>query len=397
MKIQKAYKVELKPNNKQRTLFEKSCGVARFAYNWGLWQRIDLYEKEKKHLTFITQNNSLNEIKKEQFPWMLDVSKWAPSSSLRNLDRAFKSFFKGLNKNKKVGFPKFKSKRDTNQSFSFYNRLSITCSTIMIAKVGRVRLKEKGYIPTEGVKFNSVTISKQADCWFASVQVEQEINDPKPTFNEVIGIDLGIKTLATCSNSQIFENPKNLKKSQRRLKRTQRSVARKIKGSINRLKAIKKLQKIHFKISNQRKDVLHKMTTTLVKTKPRYLVIEDLNVDGMMKNHKLSGALSDVAFGEIRRQLIYKTSWYGGEIILADRFFPSSKTCSNCGNVKEMPLNIRIYECPICGMIKDRDANASDNLDNLGRSTLSSRGIEACGAARAATKQEVNINLVEVI
>jgi putative transposase len=406
MKINRAYKVELKPTNKQKTLLEKSCGVARFAYNFALDERIKAYEKDKTTLTAIDQHKSLCARKKEEFPWMYEVSKCAPQEAIRDLDSAFKNFFRGIKKGQKIGFPNFKSKHKSKPSFTISFGFYVTNSTINIPKVGYVRLKEKDYIPTKDIHINSMTVSKTAGRWFVSVQASQEISEP-PKPETVIGIDVGIKTLATCSNGEVFENSKNLKKAQKKLAHAQKNLARKQfdkqtkKSSNNRNKAKIKVQKIHFDISNKRKDAIHKMTSILAKTKPRYIVLEDLNVAGMMKNHKLAGAVADASFSEIKRQLLYKTSWYGGEILDVDRFYPSSKLCRMCGNIKDdLTLGDRIYICE-CGHTEDRDLNASINIENVGLSTLSSRGIKACGESvrlletsnqeAVSVKQEVNI------
>ena len=417
MNIQRAYKVELNPNNKQRTLLEKSAGVARFAYNWGLNERIELYKSEKKSLTAIDQHKILCSKKKIEFPWMYEVSKMAPQEALRDLDTAFKNFFRGIKKGQNVGFPKFKSKHKSRQSFSISFGFYVSNSEVKIPKVGSVRLKEKGYIPTKNVKINSMTVSKDADKWFISVQVEQDISEPTNQIESVLGVDVGIKILATCSNGEVFQNNKYLKKSKKKLAHAQKNLARKKfdretkRSSNNRLKSKLKVQKIYRKISNQRKDVLHKMTSILAKTKPRYIVLEYLNVSGMMKNHKLAGAIGDASFNEIKRQLTYKTSWYGGSIIEVDRFFPSSKMCSLCGSLKEdLTLQDRIYICD-CGNIIDRDLNASINLENYGlnniKNTDSLSGIKACGESvrlqevrdseAVSMKQEENLSLAKIL
>jgi putative transposase len=387
MKIQKSYKTEIKPNNKQRTLLEKSVGTARFAYNWGLSYRKNLYESDKKSISYFDHHKVLCSIKKKEYPWMYEVSKCASQCALRDLDVAFKNFFRGLKQGKKVGFPKFKSKHKSTASFHLdSNSFKVTDNKVMIAKIGFIRLKEKGYIPTENVKYNSITISKAAGRWYVSVQVEQDMPEPNNALESVLGVDVGIKTLAACSNGQIFENHKYLNKSKKKLAHAQKNLARKKfnketkKSSNNRNKAKLKLQKIYHKISNQRKDAIHKMTSALVKTKPRYLVMEDLNVTGMMKNHNLAGAIGDASFCEIKRQLTYKTLWYGGSVLEVDRFFPSSKTCSICGSIKDdLTLSDRIYTCLKCSSTMDRDLNASVNLEKFGMSTLSSREINACG------------------
>lgn len=411
MIINRAYKVELNLKNKQRTLLEKSAGVARFAYNWGLNERIELYKSEKKSLTAIDQHKILCNKKKIEYPWMYEVSKMAPQEALRDLDTAFKKFFRGLKQGIKVGFPKFKSKHKDKDSFRISFGFYVTNSTINIPKVGYVRLKEKGYIPTKDVKINSMTVSKEVNRWYISVQVEQEIPDPINHIESVLGVDVGIKTLATCSNGHVFENPKYLNKIKKKLAHAQKNLARKKfdretkRSSNNRNKCKLKVQKIYNKISNQRKDTLHKMTSILAKTKPRYIALEDLNVSGMMKNHNLAGAIGDASFYEIKRQLIYKTAWYGGSIIEVDRFFPSSKVCSVCGSLNEnLTLENRIYRCD-CGNVIDRDLNASINLEKYGliklNNTDSLSGIQACGESvrlqevydseAISVKQEENI------
>lgn len=411
MKIQKAYKTELEPNNKQRTLLEKSVGVARFAYNWGLAECIAFYKNEKKYLSYIDQHKILCSKKKIEFPWMYEVSKCVPQEALRDLDNAFKNFTRGRKIGQKIGFPKFKSKHKNKDSFRIYDNFNITNFKIHIPKIGKVRLKEKGYIPVKDIHINSMTVSKKADKWFVSVQCEQEIPDIIIKPKTVLGIDVGIKILATCSDGLIFENPKYLNKSKKKLSHAQRNFARKKynkqtkKSSNNRLKCKLKVQKIYHKISNQRKDTIHKMTSILAKTKPRYIVLEDLNIKGMLKNHKLASAITDASFSEIKRQLKYKTAWYGGEIIEVDRFFASSKLCRKCGILKEnLTLKDRIFVCE-CGHVEDRDLNAAINLGINGLSTLGLRGIQACGESVnpldliekvVSEKQEENVNLNKI-
>lgn len=418
MKIHKAYKVEIKPNNKQRTLLEKSVGTARFAYNWGLNQRIELYEKEKKSLSAIDQHKILCSIKKKEYPWMYEVSKMAPQEALRDLEKAYKNFFRGIKKGQKIGYPKFKSKHKCKQKFSISSGFYVSQTEVKIPKIGRVKLKEQNYVPTKDVKIVAMTVSKEVDRWFVSVNVEQDIKEPNNTIETVLDVDVGIKELVTCSNGQIFENPKHLRKSKKKLAHAQKNLASKKfdkdtkKSSANRNKAKLKVQKIHRRIRNQRLDTIHKMTSTLVKTKPRYIVLEDLNVSGMMKNHKLAGAVADASFYEIKRQIQYKTAWYGGSIIEVDRYFPSSKLCSACGTIKEdLTLKDRIYTCD-CGLILDRDLNASINLEHCGldklKHTVSSTGIKACGESvrpdqnldfdeAISLKQEENMSLAKIL
>jgi putative transposase len=374
--------------------------VARFAYNLALDERIKAYEKDKTALTAIDQHKSLCARKKEEFPWMYDVSKCAPQEAIRDLDSAFKNFFRGIKNGRNVGFPKFKSKHKSKPAFTISFGFYVTNSTINIPKVGYVILKEKDYIPVKDIYINSMTVSKTAGRWFASVQCEVEISEPsKP--ETVLGVDVGIKTLATCSDGEIFENPKHLRKAKKKLAHAQKNLARKKfdpetkKSSKNREKAKLKVQKIHFDITNKRKDAIHKMTSILARTKPRYFVLEDLNVSGMMKNHCLAGAIADASFNEIKGQIGYKTAWYGGEILDVGRFFPSSKMCCVCGCLNEnLTLEDRIYICD-CGNIIDRDLNASICQEKYGLSTLSSRGIKACGESVRLLKTD-NLKAVSV-
>jgi putative transposase len=376
MQISKSYKVELDPTQKQKSLFNKTFGCCRFIFNWGLAERISYYEKEKKILGYVKQAALLTQ-KKSELHWLYDVSNVSLQQTLRNLDKAFLNFFKGLKKGK-VGFPKFKCKGKSKDSYRLQkDRFSLDERSITLSKIGKVKLKESNYIPLN-VLYKNVTISKEADKYFASVSCVIEIPDV-PQAQSVLGIDRGLKELLICSDGTRIENPKIIKKYEKALSRAQRKLSKKKLGSKNRDKQKLKVQKIYRNIKNVRLDNLHKITTSLVKTKPRFIVLEDLNIQGMVKNHCLSKSISDVSWYEIERQLTYKTSWYGGEVLKVDRFFPSSKLCSSCGVIKEtLELSDRTYECE-CGLEIDRDLNAAINLEHYGLSTLGQRGIKACG------------------
>jgi putative transposase len=240
-----------------------------------------------------------------------------------------------------------------------------------------LRLKERGYLPGGDVHILNATVSERAGRWFVSVQVKIEMPEPEKAEKPIAGIDLGIVRLATVSDGTRIENPRALKGRLRQIKRLQRSVSRRQKGSANRRKALARLAKTHLRVANIRKDTLHQVTSRLAKTKSA-VVLEDLNVSGMMKIHHLAQAIADVGFHEFRRQLTYKGEWYGCEVLFADRFYPSSKRCSRCGNVKpEFDLSERVYECDLCGLILDRDLNAALNLEKW--STASSAERHACG------------------
>lgn len=378
MKVIRGYKTELDTNNVQRTNLLKHCGAARFAFNWGLAEKQKAFEAKEKTPNAIELHRKLNALKKSDFPWMYEVSKCSPQEALRNLDRAYQNFFNKCKGKKsgtfkgKLGFPRFKSKHRGIGSFRLTGTIKVTNNSIQLPVLQTIKLKENGYLPTEGVKILSATVSEKAGRWFVSLQVEQEVADPKPKEPAIVGVDLGIKTLATVSDGTTYANPKALRNRLKKLKRLSKDVSRKIKGSENRKKAVKKLAKLHYHISNIRKDVLHKMTTHLTKTKS-CIGIEDLNVSGMMKNHCLAQAIQDLGLGEWRRQLDYKGKLYGCGIVVADRFFPSSKLCRFCGCVNDkLTLADRLWTCD-CGVVHDRDFNASKNLEQLAVSSTDNK------------------------
>lgn len=370
MEILRAYKVELDPNNVQRTALLKHAGAARFAFNWGLARRKQEYEETGKSSNAIEQHRQLNALKPTEFPWMYEVSKCAMQEALRDLDKAYQNFFRRVKAGEKPGFPKFKSRKSGVGCFRLTGAICVENSRIRLPRIGWLRLKEHGYIPTEGIHILSATVAESAGRWFVSVQCKQEIESAQ-AMGEPVGVDLGIKDLAVTSDGQRFENPKPLKKAQAKLKRFQRELSRRKNGGKNREKTRQKIAKVHQRIANIRRDTLHKVTSVIVaKTKPdnerpSMIVLEDLNVSGMLANHCLAQAISDVGFAEFRRQLEYKSTWYGSELLLADRFFPSSRLCRYCGCINsELKLSDREWACD-CGAILDRDLNAAINLKNL--------------------------------
>jgi len=380
MKINRAYKTELKLNNKEKTLMLQYCGLARFTFNWALAKRIEEYKLTGKSSNAISQHRELNQLKQSDFAWMYNYSKTVPQNELRNLDFAFSNFFRRVKSKKgKAGFPKFKSRKKDNKSFRLDGAIKVLDNKVKLPRIGWLRLYEKNYIPTKNIKILSATISYHGTKWFISIQVEQDIAENTGEFTENIGIDLGIKTLAVCSNGEIFENPKALKHNLVKLARIQRKFSRQHtmnkQGSKNQNKTKEKIRKLHYHISEIRKDCLHKMTSSVVKNKPQQIVIEDLNVSGMLKNRKLSKAISDLGMYEIKRQLEYKCKWNRINLVIADRFFPSSKLCSSCGTKNtELTLADREWKC-VCGTTHDRDFNASVNLKNYAVSST----VKVCG------------------
>jgi len=373
--IQRAYKVELDPNNKQRSALLRHAGAARFAYNWGLDQWKRMYEAGEKPDP-MKLHKVLNALKAEKFPWMYQVSKCTMQEALIDLGKAYKRLF-----TKKSGYPRFKSRHRSKMSFRLTSPspMKVTERTIKLPVLGTIRLKERGYIPTD-VTIKQATVCEKAGKWFVVVMVEQ-VEQVMETPGEIIGVDLGVKKLAVCSDCSTYENAKYLKASMKKLKGLSKKLARQKKGSKKRAKTKAKIAKVHARVANQRSDAIHKMTTDVVRTKrPKVIVIEDLSVKNMVKNHKLAGAVSDAAFGEIRRQFEYKAKWYGVHLVVADRWFPSTKMCSCCGALKKMELSDRVYDCACCGNVMDRDLNAALNLAKI--PTVSSTGYAHGGSVR---------------
>jgi putative transposase len=377
--ILRAYKTELDLNNAQRSACILHAGAARYAFNWGLARKQEAYANGEKTLSAIDLHRELNELKKAKLSWMYEVSKCAPQEALRDLDKAFANFFRRVKEKKagrhvKVGFPHFKSKKKGLGGFRLTGVIRVFEKAIQLPRLGLLRLKERGYLPTGDVHILNATVSEKAGRWFVSLQVEIDIPDPAPEQKPMAGVDLGIHCMAQVSDGTYFENPRALKHSLSRLKRLQRAVSRRQKGSANRKKVVRQLAKAHYRVANIRKDALHQATTFLTTLAPparagetkSVIVLENLNVSGMMKNHHLAQAIADVGMYEFRRQLQYKGQWYGCEVLLADRFYPSTKRCSQCGQIKPvMELSEREYCCEHCGLVIHRDLNAALNLEQL--------------------------------
>jgi putative transposase len=391
-----SFKTELKLNNQQKTMMAKHAGVARHAYNWGFATCLKALENNEKLPTSIDLHKKLVAEVKTVFPWYYEVSKCAPQEALRNLNTAFKNWWV----HKHTSSPRFK-KKGHKDSFYLEGAIKISGNRIKLPRIGWVNVYE--ILPAITPK--NVTISRHADRWFISFKYELDIPNTRK-IRKTLGVDLGINSLATCSDGTVFENRKAYRKNQRKLARLQRNLSRKEKGSKNRQKARIKLAKQHKKVKQIRIDSIHKLTSWLAKNHSE-IVIENLNVSGMLKNHRLASAIADCGFYEFKRQLEYKTRWYGSKLIIADRFYPSSQLCSNCQNRQKMPLNKRVYECSHCGLKIDRDLNASINLElypttcsEHSRTTDSSSGSKACEelnqlsskSIKDSLKQEVNIH-----
>ena len=379
----RAYKVEIKPTQEQSIKIHKTIGVSRFIYNFYIAHNKAIYEKENKFISGMQFSKWLNN---EYIPnnqdkiWIKEVSSKATKQSIMNGEKAFKRFFKGLS-----GFPKFKKKKnqDVKAYFPKNNKTDWTIERhrVKIPTLGWMRLKEFGYIPTN-VKVKSGTVGYKANRYYVSILVEEmDIVVPNPT-NEGIGIDLGLKDFAICSNGDKFKNinkTSRVRKVEKKLKREQRKLSRKYESLKTRNKNIKggkatrqniqkqivKVQKLYQRLTNIRTDYINKTVSEIVKQKPSYITIEDLNISGMMKNKHLAKSVAQQKFYECRTKLTSKCNQNNIELRVVDRFYPSSKTCSCCGAIKkDLKLSDRVYKCN-CGLVIDRDLNASINLANV--------------------------------
>ena len=389
--MKRAYKVEINPTDKQKSKIHQTIGVSRFVYNFYIAHNKEIYHREGKFVSGMDFSKWLNNEyipKNQDMKWIKEVSSKATKQAIMNGDKAFRDFFKGAK-----GFPRFKKKKnqDVKAYFPKNNKTDWTLERhrVKIPTLGWVRLKEFGYIPVNSL-VKSGTVSQKADRYYVSILVEErdiEISNSNIGIkifnhnNEGVGIDLGIKEFAVCSDGIKFKNinkTSTVKKVEKKLKREQRKLSRKYESLKIRNKNIKegratrqniqkqvvKVQKLHQRLTNIRTDYINKIVSSIIKQKPSYITIEDLNVKGMMKNKHLSKAIASQKFFEFKTKLISKCKQNNIELRIVDRFYPSSKTCSNCGKIKkDLKLSDRIYKCD-CGFTIDRDLNASINLKN---------------------------------
>ena len=367
----RAYKYRIYPIDEQKALFAKTFGCCRFVYNWALNLKITAYKERKETLGNVYLTNLMKSELKAEHEWLSEVNSQSLQRALRNLDTAYNNFFRNT---KAVGFPRFKSRKN-RQSFQCPQHCSVDFKkgTLSIPKAKGIPVvlhrKFKGMVKT-------VTISMTpSGRYFASVLVDttiQELPASAIQGDTALGIDLGIKSLAVCSDGRTFDNPKNLQRSLDRLKLLQKRLSRKQKGSANRNKIRILVARLQERIANCRKDSLHKITHALTHDSQVHTIcMENLNVKGMQRNHHLAQAVGDASFGMFLTLLEYKCSWYGVNLIKIDRFAPSSKTCGKCGYIyKGLKLSERSWTCPECGTHHDRDFNAACNIKEFGLKAL---------------------------
>ena len=390
----KTIRVMLVPNNKQKTKLFRYASTFRFAYNWTLGREKENYENGGKFISDGDLRKEFTQLKKtEEYSWLNEISNNVTKQAIKDACNAYKRFFKGYSK-----FPKFKSRKHSIPSFFQDNvKIQFTDTHVKVEgfaiskkknkqKLNLIKLAECGRIPTKNVKYTNPRIKYDGLNWYITVGVEYEEYTCLPT-NEAIGIDLGIKDLAICSDGNTYKNinkTQKVKKLEKRKRRLQRSISRSYEKSKkgesycktdNVIKKEKKLLRLNRRLTNIRHDHLHKITSEIIKRKPSFICIEDLNISGMMKNKHLSKVVQQQGFYEFRRQIEYKSAWNTIPVIIADRFFPSSKLCSCCGTIKkDLKLSDRIYKCE-CGNVIDRDYQAALNLKKYGENIVSQQSV----------------------
>jgi putative transposase len=372
MEQKRAYKYRFYPTDEQKHVLARTFGCARFVYNWALRQKTDAFYQENKRLYYKDLSEALTLLKRtDAYCWLSEVSSVPLQQALRHLDKAFLNFFEGRAK-----YPTFKKKRHRQSATYTSNAFKWDGISLTLAKMTEpLDMCWSRPLP-DGVTPSSITITKDcADRYFVSLLVEEDIKQLEPIQTSV-GADLGLKEFVILSTGESVGNPKFFHKDEKKLAKAQRRHTRKQKGSKNRAKARKKVARIHARIADRRRDFLHQLSTRLIREN-QTICVETLAVKNMVKNHSLAKAISDVGWSEFVSQLEYKAAWYGRNLVKIDKWYPSSKRCFDCGHILDsLPLAVRVWTCPECGVIHDRDINAARNIHAVGLTVF-----EACGEA----------------
>jgi putative transposase len=385
-KVNKIFGYQLDPNAHQIEKFKIFSGSTRFIYNWALSERIDFYKKTGQNIFYTEQSKILTQLKKNDLLWLGDIHAQILQQSLKNLDKAFTNFFRRVKSGVgEFGFPKFK-KKGQKDSFRYPQHVKMKDSKIFLPSIGWVKFHNSR--PIEG-KIKQATVKREADKWFVYVAFEAEIEDrelPEIKESTSVGIDVGLKNFCFISDGTSIENPRFLDTSLEKIKKVQRKLSKKTRGGQNYQKQKVKLARAHLKIRNQRKDFLQKLSTKIVKSHD-LICVESLDIMDMVKkssNKEFTRKLLDVGWGGFISMLEYKAKWNHKRFVKIDQYEPTSQTCSGCGGRKPMPLSERVYSCDSCGLVIDRDLNASLNIRAAGLAVL------ACGGSALAepVKQE---------
>lgn len=377
-----AHKITLDPTPGQREFFQRAAGVSRFTWNWALAEWQERYQRGEKPTGHVLKK-SFNALRRVQFPWTYDVHRDATAQPFADLERAFRNFWEG-----RANFPTFKKKGKCRDSFYVAcDKFQVNGKMITLPKIGPVKMREA--LRFEG-KILGATVSREANRWFISIQVHMPAYARDRAADRHVGVDLGITHLATLSTGEVIDGPKPLKYAQVQLRRANCTLHRRQLGSANRQKAQRKVARLHARIAHIRIDALHKLTTKLCREN-QAISIEDLYVKGLVKNRRLARAISDMGWGECRRQLEYKAPLYHSQLHVIGRFEPSSRRCHRCKAVKKvLTLGERLFFCEACGYIADRDLNASKNIADLGQAMPEVTPAESRALVLVSTETQLN-------